>query len=125
MQLSSENQKKLEIFRWLKKNDKYDVVLQFMEAMKDSDELAYKIYNLLVELWAEKVEEKILVDIYTLCLYTLEDLSKEERWEYMSRMEELRQKLEDIRRREAEAKKKEEKYLQQLLAKLEKIPDAT
>jgi len=125
MQLSSENQKKLEIFRWLKKNDKYDVVLQFMEAMKDSDELAYKIYNLLVELWAEKVEEKILVDIYTLCLYTLEDLSKEERWEYMSRMEELRQKLEDIRRREAEAKKKEEKYLQQLLVKLHQIPDAT
>lgn len=94
---------KLKEFLILEKELKRKKLLNMLEVFNWWNNIFTEIYELFIELW-DDISENFLNNIYEILLSIIENITNENIWEQLNKLEEVRNRFLEIRKQEQEEK---------------------
>lgn len=103
----SELKKRIEEFKKLPYDKKYEKVLAMLEILKEWDEVFADFYNLLTTLKTDTSEE-LLVNIYSMLTSAIIELEKEDKQNEFAKLEKLRNKMKKLQELEQQQRQEDD-----------------
>ncbi len=103
----SELEKRIEEFKKLPYDKKYEKVLAMLEILKEWDEVFADFYNLLTALKTDTSEE-LLVNIYSMLTSAIIELEKEDSQKELEKLDRLRNKMKKLKEIEEQQRQEDD-----------------
>jgi len=104
-------------FSLLKKEVKRQKLLNMLEVLEWWDNIFTDIFQLMKEL-KEDISEDFMVSIYIILIEAMQNLSNENIWEYVGKLEDIKNKFLEFKKQEEIEKKQEENENENILTEL-------